>query len=151
MKSKILLVLFVFAGAYLTSCDNDDIHPWDLPKTVQEYIALNYPSARIVESDFDHGYYDVDIIDGTDRRELIFNSDGEWVSTETDITLANIPEIVKATIASSEYSEYRIDDVDYFETPSGDYYYIELELKNKEVDVKITPDGNLEVIRVSKD
>ena len=152
MKSKFLLVLFVLGGFCLNSCDNeDDIKASDLPGEISAYMALNYPNAHIIEASLERGYYDVDIMDGAISRELIFNSDIKWISTETDISLMDVPEIITTALASSEYSIYRIDDIDFFETTSGNYYYVDLESGRMEVDVKITLDGELEVVKVSKD
>ena len=44
-------------------------------------------------------------------------------------------------INASQYSGYVVDDAEYVETPTGNYYWIELEQGEKEVKVKINEDG----------
>lgn len=44
-------------------------------------------------------------------------------------------------LKASQYSGYVVDDAEYFETPAGNYYWIELEQGEKEVKVKINEDG----------
>lgn len=120
---------------------NGNYLPQVIPDAIKEYIATNYPQAKIIETDFENGRYEVDIIEGAKHKELIFDPEGEWISTETEVGKAEIPSVVISALEASEYGAYRIDDIDYFETPSGNYYLFELESGSREVHLKINLQG----------
>lgn len=124
-----------YPGDYITS---------NLPTSASSYIATNYPQARIVDIDIEKGgMFEVDIIDGTTPRELLFTASGEWVYTKTELRKNEIPQSVQNALAASEYAGYRIDDIDFYNTPDGDYHLLELESGSKEVYVKVLPDGSI--------
>ena len=52
-----------------------------------------------------------------------------------------LPIKVTEAINASQYSGYVVDDAEYVETPTGNYYWIELEQGEKEVKVKINENG----------
>lgn len=64
---------------------------------------------------------------------------------------ADLPAAVQAALDAGEYKDWRIDDIDHIErevgkAPDGNYYDFDLESGNKEVDVRIHENGELEVI-----
>lgn len=44
---------------------------------------------------------------------------------------------------ASEYADYYIDDIDFYETPEGNYYRYDLESRWGDVKVDLTPEGVL--------
>ena len=104
-------------------------------------IKEKYPTATIVEIDVEHGITEVDIIDGGVSKEVLLDSSHQWISTSWDVRPAALPDVIKNAITASQYSTYHIDDADYVETPTGDYYLVELESGKVEVKVKIDPNG----------
>jgi len=111
--------------------------------SIKEYVAAKYPQARIVDVDTEHNKIEVDIVDGQTPRELTFTTAGEWVSTKTEVRKADVPQVVLNTLAASEYASWHIDDIDHFNTPTGEYYRFELESGNQEIYLKIDPAGNI--------
>lgn len=118
-----------------------------LPSTIlpviKEYIATNYPQARIVDVDNEYSKIEVDIVDGRIPRELTFTTAGEWISTKTEVRLTDVPAAVRDAYSTSEYGSWKIDDVDFYETATGNYYLLELESGNREHKMKIDIDGNI--------
>jgi hypothetical protein len=125
--------------------DGKNYLPVDLPSTVSGFISRNYPDAKIVETDFEKGYYETDIIVNGIHKELLFDNSGNWVYTQTELRKNEVPQNILAVLETSEYTSYHIDDIDFFETPSGNYYLFELEKGNREAKVKITVDGQIAV------
>ena len=123
--------------------DNSNSYlPTNLPESISSYITSNHPNARIVEVDIENGNYEVDIVDNRKHLELQFKTTGDWVYTKTeDLRQSDVPANVLTALQSSEYSGYRLDDIDYYETPTGNFYLFELESGKIEVDVKVTLDG----------
>lgn len=122
--------------------DSEDYLPSALSATIKEFIAREYPNARIVEMDSERGRMEVDIIHDNKSKELLFSAEGEWISTSWDVRIADVPELVKSA-ALAKYPGYVIDDAEYVETPAGDYYLIEMEKGEAEVPVKVTEEGTV--------
>ena len=117
--------------------------PSVIQPTVREWIAQRYPQARIVDIENERYTIEVDIVDGRTPREVVFSSAGEWVYTQTEMRQADIPATVLNGLKASQYGAWRIDDVDHYLTPTGEYYLIELESGNREMNLKIDTGGNL--------
>lgn len=109
---------------------------------INKIIAQKYPKAKIVEVDRENGKIEVEIVDGNVRRDVYFDQSEKWLYTQTDVRVSSLPQsVVRA--ASASYPGYRIDDAEYWETPAGNYYLLELEKGNSEIKVKISPSGQL--------
>ena len=116
----------------------------EISSTVEQFISTNYPNARIVEIDREGNSVEVDIIDGSAHREVVFSHAGEWKYTETEIRKADLPQIVLKALVESQYNHYIVDDIDFYNTPTGDFYFFELESEPKDIYIKIYPDGTIE-------
>ena len=138
----------VLVKAILDTDNDGNYLPTSLPEKATTYISTNHPNARIGEVEKEYEGYEVDIIEGTTYKELLFSLTGDWVYTKTeDIHKSNVPQNVLTALQNSEYGSYRIDDIDFYETPTGSYYVFELEQGSTEVDVKVTLDGVVEKLR----
>ena len=126
-----------------TDNDSENYLPAEIPAAIETFIKKQYPNARLVEIEVEHGMTEVDIIDGHISKEIVFNSSNEWISTSWDVRRNELPETVTHAIASSEkYAGYQIDDADFVETPDeGEYYLVELEKGELEVKVKVNAEG----------
>jgi len=113
--------------------------PSNMVTAVTELIQKNYPNARIIEIEQEKGMIEVDIIHENQSKEVLLSTNYEWISTSWDVYV--LPVKVTDAIKASQYSGYVVDDAEYFETPAGNYYWIELEQGEKEVKVKINEDG----------
>ena len=122
--------------------NNESLLP-DAPSStvtaVTEFIQKNYPNARIIEIEQEKGMIEVDIVHENQSKEVLFNISYEWISTSWDVYV--LPIKVTEAINASQYSGYVVDDAEYVETPTGNYYWIELEQGEKEVKVKINENG----------
>ncbi|WP_294605086.1 PepSY-like domain-containing protein [uncultured Bacteroides sp.] len=122
--------------------DNESLLP-DAPSEMvtaaTEFIQKNYPNARIIEIEAEHGMIEIDIIHDNQSKEVLLSTIYEWISTSWDVY--TLPAKVTEAIKASQYNGYVVDDTEYFETPAGNYYLVELEQGKNEVKVKITEDG----------
>lgn len=127
--------------------DADDGYEGFIPSqpssSVDAYLKEHYPAARIVDIDRENGMTEVEILDGMVYRELLFDNGGAWVQTKTELRTSALPEVVAATIRASQYASYRIDDVDFIQTPAGEWYLVELESGNREVKLRIDAAGTI--------
>lgn len=124
--------------------DNESLLP-DAPSemvtTATEFIQKNYPNARIIEIEAEHGVIEIDIIHDNRSKEVLLGTTYEWISTSWDVY--TLPAKVTEAINASQYNGYVVDDAEYFETPDGNYYLVELEQGKNEVKIKITEDGEI--------
>jgi len=134
----------VVADGRTDNNDNEHYLPSSLSETIKTYISTQYPQARIVEMETERGKTEVDIVDGSIHRELLFNESGEWYQTETGLRFNMLPEAVKAAFQSGEYQGWRVDDVEMFERKdAGTFYVLEAEKGKREYKLHYSPEGVL--------
>lgn len=127
--------------------DQDDDHesylPQTLPTAVTTFINTHYPGARILESGVEKGKLEVDILHEGKSKEVVFDANNQWLYTEYDVLLKDVPQVVIDSWKSSVYKDYRLDDLDVFETSDGKYYQFELESGEREVKFLVNEDGTI--------
>lgn len=123
--------------------DEDDgyLPPAQTTDAILAFVNEKYPNARLVETEVEHGITEVEIIHDGRSKEVRFDNQGSWISTSWDLRWNEIPAVITQALAGSQYSGYTIDDAEYFETPQGDYYELELEQGAREVKVKMDTAG----------
>ena len=110
---------------------------------IKSFIESKYPGATIRKSEYEeNGLFEVEIKHQNVVKEIYFDSSDEWVYSEWDVAVSSLPEAVKST-AAALYPDYRIDDVDFVETPSAQYYKLNVERGNFEQMLFVAPDGNV--------
>ena len=106
-----------------------------------------YPSARDVEWEPDFGNWKVSFETGnaTNVRdhEAWYDVNGNWLRTETDILPSEMPKAVMDALEASEYASpyLQIDDVDFVETPEGDFYQVDVKVAGVEISLDVTVSG----------
>ncbi|WP_080734823.1 PepSY-like domain-containing protein [Porphyromonas gulae] len=127
--------------------------PAGVMNTIKAYIASNYPNATILEYEIEDGYIEVDILDGTVHRVLIFTLQGEWVNShvddgdddydyDDDAYENNIPANIKALIISYVNQNYPGAIIHSIERNSNGTYDVEIYYNNKEYDLLFDAQGN---------
>ena len=142
---KRILAVLAIAAAALLSCEKyDDGKP---AKDVRAEFNSMYPNARDVEWEPEYGNWKVSFETGTapnvKEREAWFDVNGNWLRTETDISQSELPKAVKDALEASEYASpyLQIDDIDYVETPDGDFYQVDLKVAGVEISLDVTASG----------
>ena len=147
MKRKLYLLLGLLVALQmplLTSCndDDEDIMPTQVPAEVTAALTERYPSAT-PKWEKGKGLYKAEFYNESGEVDVWFKANGEWVMTQTDIFPQNLPEAVKNYVATN-YPDRIIDDADRIETPTADYYLLELDKPGaKDIYIKLTPGGEL--------
>ena len=135
-----------FFGLLLTmpvACDkDDDLLLTEVPEVVSANFAAMFPGTwatwekdrGLLKAEFWHKGHEVDVW---------YQADGTWVGTETDIPVYELPEPVTDYVVQ-KYPDRYIDDADWVQTPTGDYYLLELDKHNaKDIYIKLSPEGVL--------
>ena len=142
LTKKMLSLIMLSAIAILGSCSDDDDNKAVVSEQVKEFIAQHYTDAVIKNAEYDKGYLEVEIYHDARIKDVYFSSTDEWVATSWDVSAAELPAAVTAAVKES-FPDYRIDDADYVDTPDGVYYSIELEKGERDVYIKVAPDGTI--------
>lgn len=143
MKEVKFMMLAIACMAVFTfsSCSDDD--NFKPEEVIQAALSTKYPNATHVEWERKGTYLVADChIDGKDV-DVWFTTDGQWKMTETELLPADMPTAVIAALATTKYANWRVDDRDLLEYPSGkaSEYVIEVEGENKEIDLYFSTNG----------
>ncbi len=143
MKWRLYVVALMVAAFVTTACSDDDdrFTADDVPVKVMEAFKAKYPDT-IAHWEKERGRIKAEFVVNGQETEAWFETDGTWIGTETDFR-GTLPDAVRSLI-ETEYAGYTIDDVDWVETPSVNYFSIELERHGKpDVRLLIKEDGTL--------
>ena len=134
-------------GTLIRSISNGaapDYRPIILGDAVTSYLSENYPSASIIDVASSTGITEVYVMDGTTLRKIYFDANAGWLMTASNVSVAELPEIVMQTIAASQYATWAIVGAEYVENPDGDYYQVTLEsTTGEQVVMKISDEGRI--------
>jgi hypothetical protein len=115
-----------------------------LNRTVENFIEERYEGATILQAESENlGTFEVEFIhDGCKKTAYFEKRSNEWVYTTWDVTVGELPDAVKEAIQSN-YPDYIIEDINYIERPTVEYYEFELEKGIIEINRYISPDGEI--------
>lgn len=119
---------------------NDTTSPEAVFTQAMTTFSALYPDTPVNKWEKEGPYLKAEFIKDGTPAEAYFNADGEWVRTETDFR-GTLPEAVMNYL-NANYATHVIDEVDWVETPTQNYYEIELEQNGTpDLKVHITPEG----------
>lgn len=123
MKSLKILAIVIFATGLANA---QDLNSADVPGNLRDTFDKEYPKASDVEWEKELGNYKVEFDLNRRDHEVWYNASGNMLKKEQEITEAEIPEIIRATI-KSKYAGYRVDDVEMVYKNNVKTFEIELE------------------------
>lgn len=140
---KKLFPVFIFALLAIVACNDDDDNGVAVPDALKTFVESKYPGATIRHAEYSNGgLLEVEIWHDERMKDVYFDRSNQWVYTEWDVAIAELPEAVTAAV-SAAYPDYRIDDADYEERPNVVCYEVEIEKGNFENVVYVTADGEI--------
>lgn len=143
MKALYILPLLLATLFVLPSCEDDqDLLEFQVPTLVKQNFQSMYPEAAFAEWERQGTTYKAEFHWEGSEAEAWFDKGGNWIRTEFDYR-GTLPQPVQDLLLS-KYANYEIDDVEWVETPSGNYYQFELE-RNGRLDktLKVREDGTV--------
>lgn len=115
------------------------------PKAVRQAFDSRYPRAIHAEWEKSLSAYKVDFYHDGHEKEAVFDKDGAWQRTKTEISLLDIPAPVLK--AAQEYCDWEIDEVVLFEQAEGAPAYYQIEYDREQSDrakqLLLFPDGSV--------
>lgn len=141
MKNYFLFAAAILCGSLFVSCDDDnDDNIKKLPEAITSFITQKYPDAKIIEFDMERTNIEVDIRHENIKKDVTFSKSNEWISTSWDIMVKDLPKVV-SDAAATAHPTLRLDEADRYQTPTGDFYFIELE--PGDVKIKVNDAGTI--------
>lgn len=128
-----------------TDYDDDDYFdhlPGNSFTELNDYIETHYPGARILEIDRERNHIVVEIIHENREKDVYFSTEYIWIFTETEIRYNELPDAVKNTLQSN-YPGAEMDDISMIETPEETYYIVEMEINDRDVEIRISENGTI--------
>lgn len=115
----------------------------DVPQKAKDAFAKKFPTAKKVKWDKENKTeWEAEFKMNGKEYSANFSSDGSWMETEYEIKKSDLPEAVKKTLMT-EFSEYKIEEIELSETPDGKVYEFAFEKGETEMEVAISPDGKV--------
>lgn len=142
MKLILPVTVLLLPSFLFTSCSDDDNITPDNKYT--EALTEIYPNATRVEWEKKGNYTVADFRENGKDLDVWFDAATSWVMTETELLVTDIPEVIKGTLADTDYADWKIDDVDLLEYPADPkLYVIEVEQGAQEWDLYFSEEGEL--------
>lgn len=144
MKTFYRLGVFFFISFLLTNCAKNDGTAPDMNHLAQQSFNAMFPKAASVSWTEKAEHHVVQFKTSDEAKEAWFDKAGKWQLTETKLSKMKLPAAVLEAFESSEYSSWRIDDIDYVERKDREVIIvIEVEKSNVEVDLYYLSEGTL--------
>ncbi len=162
MKKIFAVTAFAAAVFTMASCDHLDdtmsvTDPAQTGKVAPTKVAESGFQQQIpsgtdvwgVEWDFEGTYWEVEYKTGTvpnvTEYTMYLDLDGNWLATKTEVFIRNVPQNIMEAFTASEYGTSVLDDegIDYFQTPTGEFYRFEIEIKGRDAEVDVDLNGNV--------
>ncbi len=152
MKTRNFLIiifslLFSFAAVNNLFAQEKKISKNDLPDAVVKSFQAKYPKAEIkgtsVEKENGHTYYEIESMDGTQKRDLLYTKDGKVAEIEEGISLDNIPSNIKSSIMK-KYPDGKIKNAEKVTRNSKTTFELVVENNGKKSEVVLDEKGNIQ-------
>lgn len=125
----------------------DELKEW-LPHNpadfVSAYVDTYYPGARYLYIYEGQNFTKAKILKEHTVRLLLFDADGSWKSTATEIDNDDIPAEIIAAFSTSEFAGWHIDKaVEHLTSSDGHYYLLSLKNGKNKTELRIEADGTV--------
>jgi hypothetical protein len=115
-----------------------------VPDVVKSSFAKMHQDATDIEWELDDDeegdYWEVEYEIKSKEYSSLFDKNGKWIQTETEISISDLPPNAKATI-TKKFKNFKIIEVESLEDSSGNFYVIKIKNGKKEIEVTSTLNG----------
>lgn len=141
MKNLMLITVLSVAFSMQSCAQKSDSK--DVPEKVLSAFNTKFPDAKKVEWEMENdSEWEAEFKWNGAEYSANFSTNGEWRETEYEIKETEIPSNIRA-ILDQNFSDYKIEEPEVAETPSGRSYEMEIEVGKEEYEVTIDTQGNL--------
>jgi len=126
MRNPIVLLVVTFV---ISSCSGVLA-----PDPVHRALMEKYKDAKNVKWEQDGQNWEAEFDLGNMHLEVEFSEDGKWLETEWDVEMMDLPPLVRDSLAVA-YKDYKIQEVQRYETPGFKGYVIVVEKGETELEL----------------
>lgn len=137
MKTLIISMSLLIALS-ISSCKRERV-----PEKVATTFNHQYSNASNVDWDVEeNGEWEAEF--EVDKKEMsaIFGQNGQWLETETEIEVSQLPEAVTLSLKNN-FKDYTIKEVEYLESPKDKGYELSLNVDKQDIEVLMGKDGKI--------
>ncbi len=139
MKNAILLI----SAAGLISFSACGQKKTDVPANVISAFGQKFPTAQKVKWDKENATeWEAEFKMDNKEYSANFNTDGQWMETEYEISTSEIPEAVNEAL-NTYYQGYKVEEAEISETANGQVYEFEIKKDKEKMEVAFNTDGSL--------
>lgn len=136
MKVKLTTFVLILCSLLITGCNKDDDNHTPNINVISKFDTM-YPDATNVSWDTKAGYHIAEFTNGSFKTEAWYDDSGNWIATETELTLKALPIPVQSSFGSSQYATWKIDDVSMLERDLAPEPVYIIEVEKGDVDIKL--------------
>jgi uncharacterized membrane protein YkoI len=139
MRNVFLMMVLVAAFGFAACAQTAK----DVPAKVTAAFSEKFPDAKKVKWDKENDQeWEVEFKMNGKEYSANFNVGGMWMETEYEISKKDIPAAVQQTL-DTDFAGYKIEEAEISETADGAVYEFEIEKDKLEMEVVISPAGEV--------
>lgn len=135
----VALICFVFSATAQNPVKDDQV-----PEAVKNSFLSKFPDIKNVTWQVDQEKYEAAFKMDGKMVDATFDKEGKFTSSETHLRKGELPPLVMASIKSSQFVDWKLNDAGFIETSENkSYYCIEMVNGKNEVDLLFDVQGNV--------
>ncbi len=136
---NLFLISIVFAIFSFSACGQKE----NVPVKVKTAFEQKFPNATKVKWEKENDTeWEAEFRMNNNEYSANFDNKGNWLETEYEVEMKDIPEAVKSTL-DNEFASYEIEVSEVSENAEGTFYEFELEKDETEMEVVIDQSGKV--------
>ncbi len=150
-----VIITLIFALLFITasSAQEKKVDKKDLPEAVLTSFHKSYPKADIrgtsIEKEDGKTYYEIESMEGSQRRDLLYTKDGKVAEIEEAMASNNVPDFVKSSVMK-KYPDGEISKAEKVTSGKKTNYEIVVKQGNKRHEVVLDSKGNIQKMEKMK-
>ena len=129
-----------FIGITLSAC-SQDISASKVPSVVTNALQSKFSTATNVDWEKKKNFYEAEFKQDSLEYTVEIDASGKIIRSKAELTQQQLPAPVSSAI-TSQYKDYKIDDVEKLEMNGDTFYQVELDGAGTKKDVKLVMDAN---------
>lgn len=149
---RTIMILLVLVVAFCAPSQAQKLKADQVPAAVTNAFKSKYPAIEKVKWEIeDEVNYEGEFkLDGKETS-VKFDKSGNWLETETEMKVADLPKAVKDGLNKS-FAGYKVLEAEHVEVPDNKTFYeVKIERGPEQMDVKVSSAGEIIDKEVEKD
>jgi hypothetical protein len=134
------LILFIFATLMAACSFGQKLSESDVPANVKAKMNASFPEVKSVKWSKEDNNYEAEFISGKKEMSCVINPAAELLETETEISAAELPAVIKAKI-EEQFPGCKINEAAKMESKGVITYEAETKIQKESFDLIYKEDG----------